>query len=93
MLHTQHATRTFWTAEWYRCIELSGTASQGESCENLDAFMSIVVSQGGVDFQSVKNSGISFAFAKATEGTSYVDPTFANNWQNMLGIFFRSTDT
>jgi len=30
----------------------------------------------------VKNSGKSFAFMKATEGTTYKDPTFKTNWAN-----------
>ena len=38
---------------------------------------------GTIDWTQVKAAGISFAFAKATEGTSYVDPTFATNWAGM----------
>lgn len=34
---------------------------------------------GNVDWQAVKNAGISFAFIKATEGNSFVDPLFAAN--------------
>ncbi|HEX4612465.1 MAG TPA: glycoside hydrolase family 25 protein [Urbifossiella sp.] len=36
--------------------------------------------QGSINWTSVKNSGKSFAFIKATEGTTYTDPTFATNW-------------
>ena len=39
--------------------------------------------QGDVNWLSVAQSGVSFAFAKATEGTSYVDPKFAANWAGM----------
>ena len=39
--------------------------------------------QGTVNWTSVKNSGKTFAFAKATEGTTYKDPTFAANWAGM----------
>ncbi len=39
--------------------------------------------QGNIDWQKVKADGYSFAFAKATEGTTYVDPTFQANWQGM----------
>lgn len=36
--------------------------------------------QGVVDWQQVAQAGMSFAFAKATEGITYVDPQFATNW-------------
>jgi len=36
--------------------------------------------QGSINWTSVKNSGKSFAFCKATEGTTYKDPTFATNY-------------
>jgi lysozyme len=39
--------------------------------------------QGNINWTSVKNSGRQFAFAKATEGTTYVDAKFYANWQNM----------
>jgi GH25 family lysozyme M1 (1,4-beta-N-acetylmuramidase) len=35
-----------------------------------------------IDWRAVKNSGIEFAFVKATEGVSHVDQTFAQNWVN-----------
>ncbi len=38
--------------------------------------------QGTIDWTSVKTSGIDFAFMKATQGNSYVDPTFQTNIQN-----------
>jgi len=39
--------------------------------------------QGAVNWYSVKGAGYSFAFAKATEGTTYTDPQFARNWYYM----------
>ena len=39
--------------------------------------------QGYVDWGTVRRSGRLFAFAKATEGRTYVDPTFAGNRQGM----------
>jgi lysozyme len=36
--------------------------------------------QGVVDWQQVAQAGMSFAFAKATEGITYVDPQLAANW-------------
>ena len=39
--------------------------------------------QGTVNWSSVKNAGITFAFAKATDGNTYTDPQFHTNWQAM----------
>jgi len=39
--------------------------------------------QGTVDWQQVQAAGIGFAFAKATEGTTWTDPEFAANWAGM----------
>jgi lysozyme len=39
--------------------------------------------QGDVDWPTVKATGVSFAFAKATESTGTVDPMFKTNWQAM----------
>lgn len=39
--------------------------------------------QGSVDWPTVASSGITFAYAKATEGTGFVDQTFAANWDGM----------
>ncbi len=36
--------------------------------------------QSEIDWAEVKSSGASFAFMKATEGHTFVDPTFATNW-------------
>lgn len=36
--------------------------------------------QGAINWTSVRNSGIEFAFIKATEGTSYKDPRFNTNY-------------
>lgn len=39
--------------------------------------------QGDIDWHSVKKDSIYFAFAKATEGSQWVDSTFSKNWENM----------
>jgi lysozyme len=39
--------------------------------------------KASIDWQSVKNSGVSFAFAKATEGITFVDPNFSDNWKKI----------
>ncbi|MFF0105272.1 lysozyme [Streptomyces hirsutus] len=36
--------------------------------------------QGGINWTSVRNSGIQFAWMKATEGTGYKDPSFNTNY-------------
>ncbi|TWJ31310.1 GH25 family lysozyme [Micromonospora sagamiensis] len=38
--------------------------------------------QGSINWTSVRNSGIEFAYIKATEGTSYKDPQFNANYTN-----------
>ena len=37
--------------------------------------------QGEIDWQKIKEQGISFAFIKATEGSSHVDEKFLDNWK------------
>ncbi len=56
--------------------------------------------QGEVDWPQVVAAGYRFAFAKATEGTTSVDPMFAANWEGMKAggmvrgayHFFRAED-
>lgn len=38
--------------------------------------------QGEIEWSKLQEQGIKFAFIKATEGSSYVDKTFKNNWEN-----------
>jgi lysozyme len=38
---------------------------------------------GTIDWATAHSSGIDFAFVKATEGTTFVDPMFAANWSGM----------
>jgi lysozyme len=68
-------------------IALTGLALAvtGVSGQTQSAVHGIDVShwQGTINWTSVKNSGVSFAFCKATEGTTYVDPTFATNYSQM----------
>jgi lysozyme len=39
--------------------------------------------QGTINWHAVAASGLAFAFAKATEGTGFVDAQFATNWSAM----------
>ncbi len=56
-----------------------------EAAEPEVAYEGIDVShfQGQVDWSQVKAGGMFFAFAKATQGTSEVDPEFVANWAGM----------
>src|ERR1700754_4160937 len=36
--------------------------------------------QGEIDWETLASQGIEFAWIKATEGSSHVDPRFAENW-------------
>ena len=38
--------------------------------------------QGNINFEQVTNSGIQIVYIKATEGTTYVSPTFETSYQN-----------
>jgi GH25 family lysozyme M1 (1,4-beta-N-acetylmuramidase) len=39
--------------------------------------------QGIIDWKKVKNSGVAFAFCKATDGETFVSKTFRTNWQGI----------
>src|SRR6266851_920044 len=39
--------------------------------------------QGTIDWLAVAKAGMRFAYAKATDGVSFVDPMFATNWTAM----------
>jgi lysozyme len=39
--------------------------------------------QGTINWKQVKQAGFTFAFAKATGGTSYTDPQFDSNWHGL----------
>ena len=50
--------------------------------ETLDG-LDVSAYEGDIDWAKVVAAGKSFAFVKATEGVTYVDPTFAKNWAGM----------
>jgi GH25 family lysozyme M1 (1,4-beta-N-acetylmuramidase) len=58
-------------------ICLSAAAASAETLPGID----VSRWQGSINWTSVKNSGVQFAFLKATEGIDYVDPQFHNNIQ------------
>lgn len=38
--------------------------------------------QGNVDWRKIKQGGVEYAFIKTTEGNSFLDPRFLDNWQS-----------
>jgi len=59
-------------------LTLSGGLASAEFVDGID----VSHWQGTIDWTAVKNSGVDFAFMKATQGNNYVDPTFQANIQN-----------
>ena len=57
----------------------NGATAQPEYLNGID----VSHYQGTVNWAEVRGAGCAFAFAKATEGTSVVDPTFNANWNGM----------
>ncbi|MBN9117679.1 MAG: glycoside hydrolase family 25 protein [Planctomycetes bacterium] len=63
-----------------------GTAASAPGVSGTDyAIQGVDVAsyQGYPDWTSVKNSGKTFVFNKATEGTTYTNPYFATNWSRI----------
>jgi len=52
----------------------------GESNISPSAGIDVSHYQGTMNWATAKNAGVEFAFIKATEGTTYTDPTFSTNW-------------
>jgi lysozyme len=65
--------------------EVLGTAQQPNVCASGTTLEGVDVSfyDATIDWASVKSSGRAFAIAKATEGSTIVDPQFATNWPGM----------
>jgi lysozyme len=65
--------------EWTGSSQSASTVCGMTSIEGMD----VSHYDGTIDWASAKGSGIDFAFVKATEGTTFVDPMFATNWAGM----------
>src|SRR4029079_10563955 len=48
--------------------------------------MDVSSAQGSVDWQAAYNLGARFAYVKATEGTSYTNPSFAQQYNGSYNI-------
>ena len=58
--------------------------------EEWDVFgVDVSTYQGKVDWTALSNQGVSFAFIKATEGSSLQDVRFAENWEGALAAGVR----
>ena len=62
---------------WNGVILLNNPSSQEYPVRGVD----VSSYQGEIDWETLASQNISFAFLKATEGSSYVDPHFAYNYQ------------
>lgn len=52
----------------------------------LEQGMDVSSAQGSVDWQAAYNNGARFAYVKATEGTSYTNPSFAQQYNGSYNI-------
>ncbi|MEW2445792.1 GH25 family lysozyme [Micromonospora marina] len=64
------------TATAAALVAVTATPAQAAATPGID----VSRYQGTINWTSVRNSGIQFAFIKATEGTSYKDPNFNRNY-------------
>jgi GH25 family lysozyme M1 (1,4-beta-N-acetylmuramidase) len=73
------------TAAAGAAASIVGTATSARASGTSYSVQGIDVAsyQGYPNWASVKSSGKSFAFTKATEGTTYTNPYFATNWSRM----------
>ena len=62
---------------WNGVILLNGHAAQAYPVHGVD----VSVYQGDIDWETLSQQNISFAFIKATEGSSLVDSNFARNFE------------
>jgi len=75
------ARRVLATASALACttlgiVAVSATPAQAATTPGID----VSHYQGAINWTAVRNAGIRFAFIKATEGTSYLDPRFGTNY-------------
>src|SRR5262249_5104026 len=84
-------------------LPLPGRAREATVCAGSSTLEGVDVSHwdGAIDWSKVAGSGRAFAIAKATEGTSFLDPQFHTNWTGMKSAglvrgayhFFRPADS
>jgi lysozyme len=57
-------------------VDAKASSDDGLSARGID----VSHYQGQIDWQAVEGDGVGFAYVKATEGATFVDPAFARNW-------------
>src|SRR4051812_30854700 len=60
-----------------------GRFRPGFALEDLPFGIDVSHHNGSVDWQATAAAGVAFAFAKSSEGRSYRDARFAENWAGM----------
>ncbi|GHH77904.1 hydrolase [Streptomyces sulfonofaciens] len=65
-----------------RTLQLDAQGVLGPNLSAYPAGIDVSHYQGSINWSSVKAAGIEFAWIKATEGTTYKDPTFNTNYLN-----------
>lgn len=80
----QNAANGLNDVHWIEVEYMQGTGFSKVTTTLKPAYTFIDVShwEGSIDWNQVKQSGISASYMKATEGTSYTDPTYAQYVQN-----------
>lgn len=63
---------------WTGVLQCNGIAARKYAVHGVD----VSEYQGEIDWETLSGEDITFAFIKATEGSSYVDPRFSYNWEN-----------
>ena len=65
---------------WFGVLKFNNPSRQTYPVRGVD----VSVYQGDIDWQILADQNIDFAFIKATEGSSFVDPNFSYNYENAI---------
>lgn len=66
-------------------VKIDSTKKKEPKIVEIKPAMGIDVShfQGEINWEEIKENRITFAYSKATEGNTYIDPKFYENWESM----------
>lgn len=65
---------------WFGVVKFNNPSQKTYPVRGVD----VSVYQGDIDWQTLAGQNIDFAFIKATEGSSFVDPNFSYNYENAI---------
>lgn len=65
---------------WFGVLKFNNPSQKTYPVRGVD----VSVYQGDIDWQTLAKQDIDFAFIKATEGSSFVDPNFSYNYENAI---------